>query len=128
MSMDIDSVSTPVLDAWMYARDIVKLCKKHRDDMAESNFLEAMLDAAIDALCGEDTNQKIKLPNFWWYGDGSGHAYRVLIDEIAPLIRGRVDAIFMWEGSSSPDGLRIEDGVVTECDVVMALKPREKKK
>lgn len=149
MSYNIDNVATPYLDAYMDAADIVRLAEDH-DWLPEGCFIQNHyqaakarlakgikcaacesrndLDAAFCKKCGAalagwpDVSHRIKLKNLSWYGEGSGRAYEDhFIKDVAPLIHGRVDAIFTWEGGDSVTGLRIKDGVATECKVEMRL-------
>lgn len=124
MSYNIDSVDCLVLDARMKAKDIRKLAKLE-DKLPECNFIEEHLEAANNA---EHANDLIVLQNFWWYGMGSGWAFDFLKKNVAPLIEGRVEAIFCWEGGDSYSGLTVENGDVTECDVEMKLVPIQRKK
>jgi hypothetical protein len=115
MSCNIDSVHTPVLKAWMHAKDVVRLCEE--EALAECNFLEEMIEEAEAA----DGEKKLKITSFDWYGEGSGRNHGVLINEIAPKIMGEVEAIFSWEGGYSVTGLLIKDGRVAECGVEQRL-------
>lgn len=121
MGWNIDSVDTPVLNAWMKAGDVVKLYKKLEDELAEGNFLEEMLGEAETACADGDKDRQIKLPNFWWYGGYSGTSHKTLIKKIAPKVMGEVEAIFYWEGGESISGLAIKDGKVAECEVEQRL-------
>jgi hypothetical protein len=127
VSYNIDSVDTPELDAWMRAADVVSLFEEHHDSLPEGCFLEDIIGTAEDATTSNEPDAKIELPHLWWYGEGSGHSFDLLKDTIGKKIMGRVDAIFTWEGGDSVSGLRIKDGVVTECDVKMTLVPKGKK-
>lgn len=117
MSYNISSVNTMALDAWMSAKDLKRLAK-HEDQLAESNFIEDHVDREPDA----DGN--VKLRNFWWCGEGSGRTHDFLVEKVAPKVRGRVEAIFTWEGGDSHSGLMIEDGKVVDCDLEMRLVRR----
>lgn len=94
--------------------------------MPEGNFIDELLDKATDCLTEGLADAKVELVNFWWYGEGSGYAYDFLKETVAPLIHGKVEAILTWEGGDSFGGLRIEDGVVEECDVKMTLVRKSK--
>lgn len=113
MSTNISHVETLVLDAWIAASDVDAL-KELRG--AEGSF--------IDALEVGDEGRAV-LTNFWWYGECSGWSYEdTLIEQICPLIHGRVEAIFYWEGGDFTTGLIVQDGVVTRCDVKKILVPK----
>ena len=143
MSYNIDSVDALVLDAWMYALDVARVIDQYGDECPEVNFLDALKDVTLSFLnvarpIGDPggfswygtagVGERIALKSFCWYGAGSGHSYTdVLIKYIAPLIHGRVEAVFTWEGGDSLTGLIIEDGKVTECDVVQTLRPKKTK-
>jgi hypothetical protein len=129
VSYNIDSTTEIKLDAWMYAKDVIKLLREHGDGIPECTFLNEtnMQEEAERALEDGKPKAKIKLPNFWWYGDGSGHAYEdVFLPHVAPLIHGHAEVIFTWEGGDSFTGLILDEGKVTECDVVQKLVPKKK--
>lgn len=126
MSYNVDSVDTPVLDAWMSAKDVVRLHKKHEDALPEGTFLAEMVDSAMTLLTEGLAEARVPLPNFWWYGEGSGHSFDLLKEQIAPHIHGKVEAILTWEGGDSTSGLVIDDGTVEECDVKMTLVRKTK--
>lgn len=128
MSYNIDHVDTPVLKGWMLAKDVVKLSSAHEGNMPECNFLDYIHQQAVDALADGEPGRKIKLPNLWWYGEGSGWAYDLLKEKIAPKVGGHVEAIFTWEGGDSETALVIKDGEVTEGDVEKTIKPKRAKR
>lgn len=129
MSYNIDSEECLVLDAWMYAKDVVKLLRDCEGDMAEGNFLDEMEVEAEAAIVECDPKRQIKLPNLWWYGSWSGNSYEhVLQKKIAPKIHGRVEVVFTWEGGDSQSALIIKDGVVEEGDVETRIVRRTPKK
>lgn len=116
MGYNIDSVNEVVLDAWMSARDVHRLHDGDHD-LPEVNFLEDMVEDA-DAAIGEGSpDKRIRLPNFNWYGEFSGHSYDLLVETIAPSVMGNVEAIFTWEGGDSFTGLLVKDGKVAKCEV-----------
>jgi hypothetical protein len=73
----------------------------------------------------EESNQTVKITSIDWYGEGSGHTFDYLKSTVAPLIKGRIEAVFVWEGGDLITGLIIEDGKVTECDVAYKLTPKK---
>jgi hypothetical protein len=140
------STQTLVLDAWMYARDIVELYDEHDAELPEVNVLSDHLKAAKLAerertacVCGalnepdarfckacgahveSSSNGRVTLTGFTWDGEGAWLGDPVL-KEIAKKVHGRVDIVSMSHGQLA--GARIEDGVLTDCVVVMTLQPR----
>jgi hypothetical protein len=113
MSTNITHVETLALDAWIDAADVAALQKLRG---AEGSFLD-------DLEVGADGRAVLK--NFWWYGERSGNSYEdTLIEQVCPLIHGRVEAIFYLEGGDFTTGLIVQDGVVTECEVKKVLVPK----
>lgn len=128
MSYNIDHVEATVLDAWMTARDVVMLHKQLESELAEGNFLGEMVDDATQALLDGEPDRRIKLPNVWWYGEGSGHSFEdVFQKHIVQSIMGKVEAVCTWEGGDSTSAFSIEDGVFAECDVEIKVVRRPKK-
>lgn len=125
MSYNIDSIKTPVLDAWMTARDVVTLFTKTEDEQAEDCILWDLLHASNQAMDAGDPERRIRIPHFSWRGEMSGSTWKpTFIEQIAPHIMGTVEAIVCWEGGASFTGLLIHDGKVAECEVEMrVVKP-----
>jgi hypothetical protein len=115
MSYNIDSVDTPVLNAWILKKDLKRLYKKLEGDLPEMNVLEEHLDDE------PDEDGRIKLRSFEWCGTWSGNSWKTLIKQVAPKVMGEVEAIFTWEGGDSIGGLLIKDGKVAEVDVKQQL-------
>lgn len=127
MSYNIDNVEATVLDAWMTAKSIVTLHKKHEEELAEGNFLEEMIDEATQALVDGEPERRIKLSNVGWYGEGSGRSFDdVFQKKIAPKIMGKVEAVCTWEGGDSTTAFAIEDGVFEDCDVEIKVVRKTK--
>lgn len=143
MSSNIDHVMTPVLEAYMEAKDIVELRARYKKDLPGSSFIEdhykeaAKLlatrskcdacaaenepDAKFCKSCGAaitpvQQDMRIKLRNFWWLDTGSGHSFDILIKHIAPKVKGMAEVIFQWE-EGDLEGLLIKDGRVAKCKV-----------
>jgi hypothetical protein len=126
MSYNIDSIETPVCNAWMAARDIIRLEKAHRLELPESNFLSSLVERAQVALVdGGEAAKRVTIDRFTWCNEGSGRSLNILKNKIAPHIRGSIDAIFTWEGGDSFSGWQIRNGLVYECDVVMTLRRKD---
>lgn len=119
MSYNINSVDAVVLEAYMKASDILLILKE--DQLPESNFLEDLSDAAYAAFEEKDYERLIPLENFTWVGSFSGNSLDYLKEKIIPKIIGRIEAIFIWEGGDSIDGLAIKDGEFVECEVTQRL-------
>lgn len=123
MSYNVDSTEVTRNDASMEARDVITLSEALEGELPEIHFLEDMIDDAQRALLAGEPARLIPLPNLHWSGEGSGHAVKdVLVARIAPRVRGRIDAIFTWEGGDSFSGLVIRDGKSHECKVERRLK------
>lgn len=118
MSYNIDSVETKKLDAFISRKDLKSLIKKYADsgDLPEDNFLEEIED-------DPDADGLVTLQSLRWCGKGSNDSFREIFPKVAKKIKGRVEAIFCWEGGDSYSGIIIEDGKITECDVEMTLVP-----
>jgi len=151
MGSSVNHVEILWCDAWMFAKDVVALCSEHEKELPENDFLRPMLKVAEEKLrqshaclscmasndvdarfckkCGvamrgasdETLRMSIDPKKFWWSGVGSDNTN--LIRRFADKIHGRIDMIFHWEGYG-PSGLRIQDGHVVDCEVVMTLEPR----
>lgn len=118
MSYNIDSVECLKLDAQIFAKDVRYLLANHGDKLPEVCFLR-------DLPTNDPDTTPLQLKNLWWYGEGSGHGFEILRDEVALKIIGHVEAVFTWEGGDSVSGLIIKDGKVTECDVKYRLVPKK---
>lgn len=108
MSYNIDFVRTPILNAWMYAKDVRRLYKKLSKCLPEYNFLEDMLAEAKEC---ENGDEQVFLPNFNWAGICSGSSFDDLVEEIVPCIKGTVEAVFSWENGDSTTSLLIDNEV-----------------
>lgn len=62
---------------------------------------------------------------FDWCGEGSGYSYPDTLAEFIALTKGNADMILTWEGGDSHTGLRVRDGVMMECKVIMTLAPAD---
>ncbi len=75
----------------------------------------------VDLKFGTDGYAPIK--NFAYHGEDTGHAF---LDGrfrgLVALLEGEADLVMYWE-SESLCGVRIRDGVFTECEVVSTLAP-----
>ncbi len=118
MSYQITATKVLIMSAQMFAKDVRELLIELKGDgRPECSFFDEM---KVDGV--PDTTP-ISLPNFWWYGEGSGNSYETLKLKIAPRIIGHIQVVFIWEGGDSFSGLDINDGKVTECEVELSLKP-----
>ncbi len=80
-----------------------------------------MLDDARALVNAGKGDEEMALTDFQWQGEWSGNSMDFFKREVAPKIKGSVEAIFTWEGGDSVSGMLIEDGVVTECEVEMKI-------
>ncbi len=122
MSYNIDHIEVTSLDAWMKAKDVIE-CLDF--DLPEVHFLEELEDAANNALIKGKPGARIQLRGFNWIGEGSGSSFESFRAYIAPKIMGKLEAVLTWEGGDSHSGIRVRDGKMSTCDVVMALAPEE---
>jgi hypothetical protein len=67
-----------------------------------------------------DPKDEIRLPHFWWYGEGSCGTYPEIIEEFAADLKGEADILFIWE-SGEVSGIRIKNGKATEHQVIMSF-------
>ncbi len=118
MSYNIDS--SEYLSGKLYIRPskFREARLKYKDDTPEGNFLN---DDHIADIVDSDNPEPIK--NMRWYGEGSGRRFDDFKDILA-MTTGEADIVLTWEGGDSITGLRVKDGVVTECDVKMTLVDR----
>jgi hypothetical protein len=95
----------------MEAGDVLYLSSSLEDDLPEICFLEDMLEEAQDAMDEKDLGRPIDLPNLDWAGIGSSSGViDVLLKKIAPHIRGRIEAVLLYD-SGDMQGVAIENGV-----------------
>lgn len=101
--------------------DFNRLLEKYEEyqGLAESNFITERGGTLPSNVAGE-----LLIAKMWWSGEGSGSGLTVLQNEILPLTLGHADILLTWEEGDSFSGLRVEDGKVTECDVVQTLQPK----
>jgi len=125
MSCNIDAVTILTLDAWMDARDILRLIEEHKGKLPDDCFLRKRKKKAMDSVLGGTGDGRIALVSFAWTDEGSGHSYdEVLIEKIAPKIHGRVEVVLHWE-TGELSGLRIVDGKVTLHKIALSLGEEE---
>lgn len=111
MSNNVTSTMLLKNHAYMEASDVLYLTSYLEDDVPEVCFLEDMLEEAQVAMDEKDNQRPIDLPNLNWAGIGSGSTViDVLLKEIAPYIRGRIEAVLAFE-SGGLQGVAIENGV-----------------
>jgi len=128
MSYNIDHVECTVLDAWMYAKDIVEF-ESDLYYLPEDTFLEDIAAAAHNALIKGKPKTRIQLRGMQWRGEGSGSTFEdTFVKQIAPKIMGHVEAVCTWEGGDSTSAFVIEDGAYEECDVKTTIVRRKKAK
>lgn len=120
MSYNVDHVDEVVLEAFMEAKTVLRFLEND-SALAEINFLQDMETEAQAAVDAKDPKRLIALPNFNWCSSWSGNGMDHLKKKIIPKIKGTVEAIFIWEGGNSMDGLLIKDGKFKECGVKLEL-------
>lgn len=125
MSYNIDRVVALTSSGLRVHREILLAWKDDqdlRDQFPEINFLGYIEKNAPDA--DGYVSMLNHAGSFWFSGEGSGRAEDILVEKILPHTRGTADLALIWEGGDSISGLRVEDGRVTPCDVVMTLQPK----
>jgi len=75
----------------------------------------------------EETNKDEEIPvdSFEWCGTWSGKSFDVLEKQVAPLIKGYLEVVFVWEGGDDTSALVIENGKVKNADVGYKLTLKE---
>ncbi len=125
MSYNISSVKILKINAYMLAGDIILLHSNEHQDLPESCFLKDLYEEASDKIKNSSPLAQIKLTKLNWCHSWSGMSFDVLINNIAPMIKGNAEVVFIWEGGDSISGLKINDGIVTKCDVEFVLREKE---
>ena len=98
---------------------------KYDEDVAEicflSNLPHPFQKGYQKGILERDRFYKIETVE--WAGSWSGRGYSTLTDKILPFTSGEADIVYYWE-DGAPSGVRVRNGVVTNCDVVLTLKDR----
>ena len=115
MSCNISHCETLKCDAWLSVADVEEILNHEEDWLPEMNFMEKATPFQV-AKAG-----KYVIKEFTWCGTCSGHFWGTFIDDIAPRIKGTIEAVITWEGGESVRGLRIKDGKVSQPKVVVSL-------
>ena len=142
MSYNCDSTIVLNSNATMRRRDVLALLRDSGDNLPEGCFLNNVLPKSdpvkpLDRMTPDELRKHadtiaetdkgtVEIKNLDWYGEGSGHTFDYFKETVAPLIMGRIEAVFVWEGGDSISGLIIEGGKITECDVSYKLTPKKK--
>lgn len=124
MSYNIDSIEVLKTTASINFADLRRVVASLSDKewLPEINFIEDLKEDDPYS-----TSTTAKLTELSWRGEGSGHSWHeVFLPKIAPLIRGRIEAVVIWEGGDSVSGIIVDDGKVTDCDVEYRLVPKDK--
>lgn len=117
MSYNVDSVRILGGEAWMEVEDVKQLCEEleFRPDV---NVLDTLLEQR------KDGEQRLSITRLWWCGEGSGSTYGLFLAKVVPLIHGRIETLWVWEGGDSISGLIIDNGIYTDCNVEYTLVPK----
>lgn len=114
MSYNIEFVKIIKLDARMTPGDInyASTC----DEPYHSSFILDHLEKSKNT----NPNDLVELESFDWCGEHSGISFKVLIEDIVPLIKGEIQGIFIWEDGEWV-GFKIKDGKYTEHQIKLEL-------
>ncbi len=118
MSYNIDNVQ--VLSSTL------KISEKNAKKAWKLGPPEGILD--INDLVFDDDGYT-NLNQFDWCGAGSGNMYSDgTFEKFVAFTEGDADLILTWEGGDSHTGLRIRNGKMRECEVIMTLAPENDEK
>lgn len=136
MSYNIDSVTILSSSELRILRiEVARLREDLKGNLPECHFLDEIVDvwtcscakqtqtmsANFCSNCGAMLSDKeVTLDGLQWCGSGSGHTFEEFKTALRS-VRGRADLLLVWEGGDSMTGLRVEDGRVTEHDVLVSL-------
>lgn len=116
MSYNIDSIEVIAADNFRLDLDVRDaLAESIGDDAPEINIFE------YDRADGATHISFRQGASLQWSGEGSGHAFDVLVGKVLPRFEGSADLLVTWEGGDSFSGLRIRDGKVTRHKIIHAL-------
>lgn len=98
-------------------RKQARILLKDRDELPEGNFLDE-----LDLGSELPDDELLPIENFWWYGEGSGHAYEDILPKIVPHLEGTASIHFIWEGGDSQTAIEIKNGKMTKKKVKTVME------
>jgi hypothetical protein len=121
MSYNIDSIKTVANENFRINGEMLQKALDELDGMIpEDNFLDDLPDPR-DRRSEWKSDAWYDIGKMSWCGEGSGHTYDQLIKVVLPKTMGKCEFILAWEGGDSINGIRVEEGIVYECDVALKL-------
>ena len=93
------------------------------DAFVESSFLDAMRNAANDAIDVGMPDGRVDIPKHQCWFNGN-HVSEKTLALIAPMITGKLSGYFVGEDGSLYGGFVIESGCMVVCDISVALTPK----
>lgn len=116
MSTNISNITGNFFDAKISRENLIDLLLELEEDMPEICFLRY-----LKSMCKPDEQGYYSITNISWCGKFSGHSYDLFIERVLPKIEGKMELFVLWEGGESIEGLRVENGKVTEHEVKFSL-------
>ncbi len=116
MSTNISNITGNFFDAKISRENLIDLLLEFEDDMPEICFLRH-----LKRKCQPNEQGYISITEMSWCGEYSGNSYDLFIERVLPKIEGKMELFIIWEGGESIEGLRVENGNVTEHEVKFSL-------
>lgn len=118
MSYNIDHVEYLKGKLMITRENLAAAREAVKEDKPETNFLDDALEQ-FDVAGGPD--DAVEIENPWWNGECSG-VFSDNFEKALSFTKGTADLIVTWEGGDSVNGLRVEDGKVTQKKVRRQLE------
>jgi hypothetical protein len=117
MSTNISNITGNFFDAKISKSNLIDLLLEVEDDTPEICFLNNLKRNHTTI----DKQGYISITEMSWCGEYSGNSYDLFIERVLPKIEGKMELFIIWEGGESIEGLRVENGNVTEHEVKFSL-------
>ena len=111
MSYNVTRAKALKIDAKIRLSDLLLLAK---ETIPENSLVNVYKKRKPDA------EGFIRLDGLQWTGEWSGHSLGVYERALALLV-GTAEIVLIWEGGECFSGYRVDNGVVTRCEVELAL-------
>lgn len=107
------------IDSSEYIKGSLKIQRKQARILVEKikHLPEGCFLYELDLGSEQPDDELLPIVDFWWYGEGSGHAYHDHFKEVAKHLVGEATILFVWEGGDSQSAVQIKDGKVTDKKV-----------